>query len=421
MSYEWIKLYGSFFHGSMRRTSAEAKVVFLAMVTHSRQGVFTAALDDLAHITNLSEARVKDALVELQQPDPESTSLDEEGRRILAVPNSRNTFRIVNFATYQSGLVKKSQIVSEVRDPDTGQEIPRFLPDGSPNPKWATRYKQLSRAEKRKREGRNTSSGVGGAVNSVSDVHSVNPVNSVHKERREEEEIEIDPPTPPKGRRRGRVPEALHHGKPENDETWRQFEAIYPKPADGMPLQKAGARRIWDQLAGDGQDMGIVVSGARAYSKRIHVLKMHHRVRQMTTWLNVRGWEESYVIDPSSEEGKRVVAEREIELRKRRAAHEAEFRSAHEAYALSLALDGIGDPAFQAEWRSGNEKDAQRKRAHDMIRAAEMIERQLSDPEESRQGMVRDWQEKNASLILDFWDWDAEMNPNGFESRQPEP
>lgn len=410
MPYDFLSLKRTIVTGSMYDELPETKWLFLTMLYECTAGVIVASVAHLARTAGLSVEEVERGLAALQRDDPQSTSQQSGGKRIEPVAGSRNTYVIVNFGKYNESLVTGVRSgLGPVVDPNTGERLRSTRPDGGRCRLYDRQHKRMERAAKRASDALQGQS-------PTDDVRNVQDVQSVHKKKGNQSKAKSeDPPTPPKGRRRRRVSEALHQGEPENDETWRQFEAIYPKPANGMPLQKADARRIWDQLAEDGQDMGMVVSGARAYSERINALKMHHRVRQMTVWLNKRGWDECYHIDPTSDEGKRLAAEKEAEFRKRRAAHEAEFKAAHEAYALSIALDGICDPAFQSEWRSEKQKDAQRKRVKGMTRAAEMIERQLTDPDETRASMIRDWREQNAAIILDFWQWDAEMNPNGFE------
>lgn len=208
-------------------------------------------------------------------------------------------------------------------------------------------------------------------------------------------------------------PKALQKGDPANAETWDAFDAVYPRPDNGRKLERADARLTWDLLAEDGEDMAKIVEGAKAYREWIEVRKARKYVAMMTTWLNQRRWEESYLIDPTSEEGKLIQAEKEAETRERRSAHQAKFQADYEAYVEALAEAGIAAPGFVDDWRAEAEATLEKRKRMGMAGAVRMAERLLEEPEAAREDQLRRWKEKNA--VPTFWEWDASTNPEAWK------
>lgn len=398
MPYDFLAIKRSILTGSMYEEKPETKWLFLVMLFESSEGTLTATIPHLARISALSQVDVEAALEALQAPDPNSTSIEAGGRRIEPVPNARNTYRIVNFAKYNKSLVRGTKNkMGAVVDPDTGEQIPRNLPNGERNPAYDCRRKQTERAAKRTEQ--------------LSLEEKVHSVHFVHERKENQTKAkEEDPPTPPKGRRRGTTPKALQKGDPKNAETWDAFDAVYPRPSNGRKLERSDARLTWDLLAEDGEDMAKIVDGAKRYREWIDALKKREYVAMMTTWLNQRRWEESYAIDPSSEDGKRIQAEKEAETRERRSAHQAKFTPEYDAYVASLAEAGIAAPGFEEAWRKDAEAVLEKRKRMGMTGAVKMAEKNLSDPEAAREDQIRRWKELNAASIPDFWTWDCKHN-----------
>jgi uncharacterized protein YdaU (DUF1376 family) len=244
-------------------------------------------------------------------------------------------------------------------------------------------------------------------------------IERLSKEKEKEKEKENPPSNPSpagSGTRKAtsskQKPKALQKGDPKNAESWEAFDAVYPRPDNGRKLERADARLTWDLLAEDGEDMAKIVEGARRYREWIEALDKRKYVAMMTTWLNQRRWEESYLIDPSSEEGKLIQAKKEAETRERRSAHQAKFQADYEAYVEALAEAGIAAPGFYDEWKAEAEATLEKRREMGLAGAVRMAEKNLSDPEAAREDQLRRWREKNA--VPTFWEWDAETNPEGF-------
>lgn len=236
------------------------------------------------------------------------------------------------------------------------------------------------------------------------------------KEKEKEKENPPSNPSPagsgPRKASSGTKPKALRKGDPKNAETWDAFDTVYPRPSNGRKLERADARLTWDLLAEDGEDMGKVVEGATRYRAWIDALKKREYVAMMTTWLNQRRWEESYYIDPSSEDGKWIQAEKEAEDRERRSAHQAKFQPAYDAYVLGLAQAGVSAPGFEEEWRAEVEATLAKRKKMGMTGAVKIAEAMLEDPGLAREDQVRRWREKNP--VLSFWEWDDAANPERF-------
>jgi hypothetical protein len=398
MPYEFLPIKRSILTGSMYREGPETKWLLLVMLFESTEGMLTATVLYLARVSGLDRAEVESALEALQKPDPDSTSLQAHGRRIEVVPDSRNTYRIVNFAKYSRSPVKGTvNRIGAVVDPDTGEPIPRLLPNGKRNPAYDCRRKQSERIAKRAEQ--------------ASDDRDVHSVHSAHEKKENEAKRKREsPPKPPRGRT-GVPVRALMKGDLKNAETWAAFDAVYPRPDNGRKLQRADARLTWDLLAEDGEDMVNIVEGARVYREWIELRQARKYVAMMTTWLNERRWEESYSIDLSSEDGQRIQAEKYAETRERRSAHQAKFAPAYDAYVEALAVEAIVASGFYEAWRAAAEAILAKRTAMAMSpRAIEATRPILEDPEAARADQLRRWKELNAVSIPGFWEWDAKHN-----------
>ena len=99
MSADFVKVYSSFWTGSLRDQPPYARLLFLSLLDLCDEtGEVRATPAYIAAHAALSEADVKDGLDRLAQPDPESHNPDEEGRRILRT--GTQAWRIVNYRKY---------------------------------------------------------------------------------------------------------------------------------------------------------------------------------------------------------------------------------------------------------------------------------------------------------------------------------
>lgn len=364
MPYAYIKVYRTFFTGSMYSEALPTKALFLALLFECSDGVFVGTNDYLCRFTNLTPEVIAAALEALQRPDANSTSQEYDGRRIVRVEGVRNTWRIVNWAKYQPALSSewKDKPGLTAVDPDTGEGVERLLPNGQKNPKYQKLYQRAYRAHQKQRcaaaaalEADIATIGVNSvnnvnrvnpkshatapSVNSVSSrvnrvsqpekaepcvnsdqaegalfepengLNSVNSVNNVNKrkvnkrkEKKREDVQDIPPPkgVPPPGAGLVKKPRALNKGRPENAETWGRFDQVYPRPSNGRQLARAPARLTWDRLAAAGEDLEIIIDGAKRYRDWINKLDKGEYVAMMTTWLNQRRWEETHEVAPNS-------------------------------------------------------------------------------------------------------------------------
>lgn len=454
MPYEYIKLHRSFFTGTMHVEAAYTKLLFLAMLIECTDGVIVATNDYLCRFTNLRPEAVEKALWALQQPDEKSTSIEEEGRRIVATPGTRNTYRIVNFAKYQPALSSdwKDKPGLSVVDPDTGERVERLLPNGEKNPKYQKLYQRAYRKFQKERteaaaalEGELSTIGVN-PVNSVNGVHqtghgresgggsphqkegesdpvepdregeNVNFVNSVNKRKENEtKENNNNPPKPPRSRKPAGSSKALAKGDPKNHESFALFDEAYPRPSNGRKLERADARLTWDLLVESGEDMAKVIEGARRYRNWVEELRKHEYVAMMTTWLNQRRWEESYFIHLDSEDGRKIAARRENEAAQKKKDHERTHLPAYKAFIASLAEEGIADPDFLAEWKRAAEETLEKRRRMGMARAIKMAEKVFEDETAARDDQLRRWKDDHQGKLPSFWEWDKTTNPERFE------
>jgi len=101
MSSDFVKIYPGFFRGSLTDTPPYARLLFLAMLSQAdHRGVALGTVGFWSAYAGLTKDQVAEGLEILSSPDPESTSPDEEGRRIVPFGDGRNQWRVVNYRHY---------------------------------------------------------------------------------------------------------------------------------------------------------------------------------------------------------------------------------------------------------------------------------------------------------------------------------
>lgn len=97
--HDFVKAYTGLFLGSIREEGVSTRWVFLAcLILSDANGDFTATEDAIAAFANVPLGETREALVRLQAPDPQSTTPDEEGRRIVLT--GVNKWCVVNKRLY---------------------------------------------------------------------------------------------------------------------------------------------------------------------------------------------------------------------------------------------------------------------------------------------------------------------------------
>lgn len=101
MSADFVKIYPGFFKGSLIDTPPYARLLFLAMLSEADHiGVALGTVRYWSALVGISEDEVRQGLAILNSPDPDSTSPDEDGRRIVPYGEGSNRWRIVNYWKY---------------------------------------------------------------------------------------------------------------------------------------------------------------------------------------------------------------------------------------------------------------------------------------------------------------------------------
>ena len=451
MPYKKIFVDRSIVTGSMYHEAAYTKWLFITCLLECTDGILTATKDHLARTANLDPLAVEKGLAALMAPDPHSTSLGDEGRRLVPVEGLGNTYRIVNWAIYQPALsseAKGDRPKIVVIDPVTGLPIPRLLPNNAPNPEYDKHYQRAYREHKRKQN--IASEAISANIKNINSVNigkqddggpkveaqgqpekvenpysadsvepksdpetaeNVNNVNPVNK-RKGKERKERNPQTPKEPRKPSGSLKAFSKGKAAYDEFWKRFDEAYPRPTNGRQLKKAEARITFDALIDSGEMPEDIIAGAKRYSVWITSLKKGEYVAMMTTWINNRKWEESWYIHPDSPEGRKIAADRALALEDARRGHKAEFGEAYELFILDRFATATKDETFLEMWEAWLKEKIERRRGGMGVAA---LERGLTDPE-AKATSQKEYFETIDTNRPSFWEWDKTHNPKPFQT-----
>jgi hypothetical protein len=98
----YVKMFKSIFDGSLYG-QFEPTVVFMAMlVIAEREGIVDMTIPAIAARCGYPEDIVRRGIAELEKPDPQSRTPDEEGRRIIRLEETRDWgWRITNYEKYE--------------------------------------------------------------------------------------------------------------------------------------------------------------------------------------------------------------------------------------------------------------------------------------------------------------------------------
>jgi|GEM_PF-1894219 len=95
------KLFTSFFYGSIMMKELHVRYTLMSLFALCDAGGYIDIHPrQIAAMIGIDESQVRDAIDQLSQPDPDSRSTDEEGRRLIPI---RETFgwKLVNFEKYR--------------------------------------------------------------------------------------------------------------------------------------------------------------------------------------------------------------------------------------------------------------------------------------------------------------------------------
>lgn len=123
----YVKLFASLYQGTLRGCSDEI-LVFTNLLAHADiHGIVDKHWRAISEETGLSRERVEAAITNLEAPDPESRSPEQEGRRIVKMDEHRAWgWKIVNYGKYRS-----------IRNEDDRREQNRIAQE-----KWRNKNKQ---------------------------------------------------------------------------------------------------------------------------------------------------------------------------------------------------------------------------------------------------------------------------------------
>ena len=98
----YTKLFSSIIASTIWRAGDKTRLVWITMLAMADQfGVVEASVPGLSDMARVTVDECREALDELQQPDPDSRSSDQEGRRIEAVDGG---WRVINHGKYRDKM-----------------------------------------------------------------------------------------------------------------------------------------------------------------------------------------------------------------------------------------------------------------------------------------------------------------------------
>ena len=96
----YVKLFGSILTSSVWAEDAHTRIIWITMLTMAdRDGDVRASTSGLARIANVTPEATANALAILLAPDPESATLDSDGRRIVT---REGGWHILNYGKYRA-------------------------------------------------------------------------------------------------------------------------------------------------------------------------------------------------------------------------------------------------------------------------------------------------------------------------------
>lgn len=100
----YTKIYPQMFEGSLVKSGYKAVITFQQMlILADKIGVIDRTPEAISRITTIPLDIILEGIAALEEPDPESRSPDEEGRRIVRLsPNRTWGWRIVNYEHYRN-------------------------------------------------------------------------------------------------------------------------------------------------------------------------------------------------------------------------------------------------------------------------------------------------------------------------------
>jgi len=110
----YFPLWRKIFDSSINEESLVTRWVWVWMLSNANiDGILTATLGAISRGANIPMSETVEALEALQSPDPNSTTPDEDGRRVVS--GGQNTWVLVNYEHYRA-MAKKEQERASTRD-----------------------------------------------------------------------------------------------------------------------------------------------------------------------------------------------------------------------------------------------------------------------------------------------------------------
>ena len=370
MSTKWIKLDTDMLNSSLMVEETATVWVFIVCLLMAREqdwegGTFRATEYTLAQRAALEEAdQASEALDRLCGPDPNSSSPEEDGRRL--VPLGGNRYRIVNWDRYQDSPLKV---------------------------KW--------REDKRRRRGQKVDSGGQEVDTSGQEVDNERTgggqgVESPSVSVSVSDSISTPTPTVPTPKKSTTVTEK------EEDLGFEEWWVTYPQ---GRRVKKAKALVTWGRMTREERVKALAALGQHT-EMWVREGRPIDKIPHPTTWLNARQWEDE-IPDPAQYRekrkggsvdmnvGKRVDPEEsEKRRRKVRAAILTHWKHLKElevepelAVAVSVALDELGKLADNKAGLREGELGERFGQVHDRMLDA-MVDHVMTEEEVEE---MREW------------------------------
>lgn len=323
MAADFVKVYSQFWFSSISQEELATRICFLALLSLADEnGIVRTTPEALARYANVTPKQADKALTVLQEPDPQSTSPDDEGRRVTPWGEGSNQWLIVNYrayyeksreeerATYKREWDRQFRPSGHTRKTGVSDDEREMSQNVTGDVSQAERDRARDGARDRKRRQRERDRELGSNPKQSDTVrHSPSKPDQSDHESESESDSETDTESDNENEIKGRgflsavstAKRAEVRGKSPpvptvEPEGFAEFWVAFPKRAGSNP--RAPAVSAFKARLAEGVSAPALTEAARRYGAYVVAagLEGTQYVKQAQFWLSptFRGWEQDW-------------------------------------------------------------------------------------------------------------------------------